>query len=60
MIKDEKQQIAARLKEYCDKMGSQNKAARSLNGTSTATVSKMLSGDWETISDEMWRAWPLR
>ena len=56
MIKDEKQQIAARLKEYCDKMGSQNKAARSLNGTSTATVSKMLSGDWETISDEMWRA----
>ncbi len=56
MIRTEKQQIAARLKEYCDKMGSQNKAARSLNGTSTATISKMLSGDWETISDEMWRA----
>lgn len=56
MIKDEKQQIAARLKEYCDKMGSQNKAARSLNGTSTATVSKMLSGQWDTISDELWRA----
>lgn len=56
MIKDEKQQIAARLKEYCEKMGSQNKAARSLNGTSTATVSKMLSGQWDTISDELWRA----
>ncbi len=56
MIKDEKLQIVARLKEYCEKMGSQNKAARSLNGTSTATVSKMLSGDWDTISDEMWRA----
>ena len=56
MQKDEKQQIAARLKEYCDKMGSQNKAARSLNGTSTATVSKMLSGQWDTISDELWRA----
>ena len=56
MIKDEKQQIAQRLKEYCDKMGSQNKAARSLNGTSTATVSKMLSGQWDTISDELWRA----
>ncbi|MCM1310862.1 MAG: ATP-binding protein [Bacteroides sp.] len=56
MVKDEKQQIAQRLKEYCEKMGSQNKAARSLNGTSTATVSKMLSGDWDTISDDMWRA----
>lgn len=56
MIKDEKTQIAARLKEYCEKMGSQNKAARSLNGISTATVSKMLSGQWDTISDELWRA----
>lgn len=37
-------------------MGSQNKAARSLNGISTATVSKMLSGQWDTISDELWRA----
>lgn len=55
MIKDEKQQIAARLKEYCEKMGSQNKAARSLNGISTATVSKMLTGQWDTISDELWR-----
>jgi Cdc6-like AAA superfamily ATPase len=56
MVKEEKNRIAQRLKEYCDKMGSQNKAARSLNSTSTATVSKMLSGDWETISDDMWRA----
>ena len=55
MLKDEKSQIAARLKEYCVNMGSQNKAAKSL-GISTATVSKMLSGDWDTISDEMWRA----
>ena len=56
MTKDEKSLIEQRLKEYCEKMGSQNKAARSLNGTSTATVSKMLSGDWDTISDDMWRA----
>lgn len=55
MKKDEKKQIAARLKEYCAQKGSQNKAANSMNGVSSATISKVLSGDWETISDEMWR-----
>lgn len=55
MQKDEKQQIAARLKDYCVQKGSQNKAANSMNGVSSATVSKVLAGDWDTISDEMWR-----
>lgn len=55
MQKDVKKQIAARLKEYCAQKGSQNKAANSMNGVSSATISKVLSGDWETISDEMWR-----
>lgn len=55
MQKDERQQIAGRLREYCAQKGSQNKAANSLNGVSSATVSKVLSGDWDTISDEMWR-----
>ena len=55
MQKDERQQIAARLKDYCTQKGSQNKAANSLNGVSSATVSKVLSGDWDTISDDMWR-----
>lgn len=55
MQKDEKQMIAARLKEYCAQKGSQNKAANSMNGVSSATVSKVLAGDWDTISDEMWR-----
>ena len=55
MQKDEKQQIAARLKDYCVQKGSQNKAANSMNGVSSATISKVLSGDWDTISDEMWR-----
>lgn len=54
MKKDEKQQIVARLREYCAQKGSQNKAATSMN-VSSATVSKMLAGDWENISDEMWR-----
>ena len=53
MQKDEKQQIAARLKDYCAQKGSQNKAANSMNGVSAATVSKVLAGDWDTISDEM-------
>lgn len=56
MIKEEKQQIALLLKEYCEKMGSQNRAAHSLSGISTATVSKMLSGVWDTISDDLWRS----
>lgn len=56
MQKDEREQIAARLKEYCVQKGSQNKAANSLNGVSSATVSKVLAGDWDTISDEMWRS----
>ena len=42
MQKDEKQQIAARLKDYCAQKGSQNKAANSMNGVSAATVSKVL------------------
>ena len=55
MLKDEKQQIVTRLKDYCAQKGSQNKAANSMTGVSSATVSKVLSGDWDTISDEMWR-----
>jgi Cdc6-like AAA superfamily ATPase len=55
MQKEEKQKIAARLKDYCAQKGSQNKAANSMNGVSSATISKVLAGDWDTISDEMWR-----
>ena len=56
MLKDEKKQIAERLKAYCSQKGSQNKAANSMNGVSSATISKVLAGDWDTISDEMWRS----
>lgn len=54
MVKNEKRQIAEKLREYCGQKGSQNKAANSLRGVSAATVSKILSGDWELLSDEMW------
>lgn len=54
MTQDEKRLIAESLKNYCTQKGSQNKAAKSLN-VSSATVSKVLAGEWDTISDDMWR-----
>ena len=52
----EKKQISEQLRAYCDQKGSQNKAAASLNGVSSATISKILSGQWSTIADDMWRS----
>lgn len=54
MTTQEKQQISEQLRAYCEQKGSQNKAATSLK-VSSATVSKILAGNWETIADEMWR-----
>ncbi|HBX44450.1 MAG TPA: ATPase [Porphyromonadaceae bacterium] len=51
----DKQGIVSRLREYCAKYDSQNKAAASLKGVSSATVSQMVNGNWELIKDEMWR-----
>lgn len=55
MTLKEKQNIQARLGEYVEQKGSQNKAARSLNEVSPATISQILSGNWDLISDDMWR-----
>ena len=52
---NEKGQIQECLKQYVSKYPSQNKAAQSLVGTSSATVSSILQGKWENISDDMWR-----
>ena len=52
---NEKGQIQECLRLYVSKYPSQNKAALSLAGTSSATVSSILQGKWENISDEMWR-----
>lgn len=51
----QKTQIVERLKDYVERIGSQNKAANSLK-VSTATVSQILNSNWELLSDEMWRA----
>jgi len=51
----EKLEIQARLQDYCQQKGSQNKAANSLNGVSAATISKLLNSEWELINEVMWR-----
>lgn len=55
MKQTEKEAIAAKLRAYVDSKESQNAAAKSLRGVSAATVSQMLNGNWELISDDMWR-----
>lgn len=51
----EKEQICTRLKMYVSKYPSQNKAVGSLKGTSAGTVSSILNGKWDNISEDMWR-----
>ena len=49
-----KQEIRERLEAYVKRYPSQNKAVNSLKGTSAGTVSSILNGKWDQISDEMW------
>ncbi len=55
MKQTEKEAIAAKLRGYVESKESQNAAAKSLRGVSAATVSQMLNGNWDLISDDMWR-----
>lgn len=48
-----KQRIAVALRNYCDRYGSQTKAAKALKMSSTM-VSQMLTGDWDKIADTQW------
>lgn len=50
-----KQSIVNVLRIYCERYGSQNKAANALKGVSAATISQMLNNKWELITEEMWR-----
>lgn len=50
----QKDQIREKLAQYCAKYESQNKAANSLKGVSSATISQILNTNWESIADEMW------
>lgn len=51
----QKQQIVMTLNGYVERFGSQNKAANSLKNVSSATLSQMANGNWDLITDEMWR-----
>lgn len=55
MTSNEKQLIADKLRAYVAKYASQNKAVASMKGTSAGTVSNILNGKWENISEDMWR-----
>jgi DNA transposition AAA+ family ATPase len=50
-----KEQITNKLRSYCERYDSQNKAAQSLKGVSSATISQALNQNHELISDDMWR-----
>jgi len=53
--KIDKEGIVEALRAYVERMGGQNRAANSMKGVSSATLSQMASGNWEHISGEMWR-----
>jgi DNA transposition AAA+ family ATPase len=55
LTQQEKDAIRDGLRAYCLKYRSQNKAAESLKGVSPGTVSTVLNGKYETVSDEMFR-----
>ena len=55
MTNNEKQLIDDKLRAYVAKYASQNKAVASMKGTSAGTVSNILNGKWENISEDMWR-----
>lgn len=48
--------IQEKLAEYCQSKGSQNKAANTMQGVSSTVISRILSGEWHLIADNMWRA----
>lgn len=44
------------LEKYCDRYGSRNSAAQSLKNVSASTISSILNGKYENISDAMWKS----
>ncbi len=55
MRQEEKDSIREQLARYVERYPSQNKAAGSLKGTSAGTISNILNGKYDNISDEMFR-----
>ena len=55
LTESEKQRIAESTRKYVEQYGSQNAAANSLKGVSSATLSQINNQNWELIKDSMWR-----
>ena len=55
MTQQEKDSIREALRVYAAKYSSQKKAAASLNGVSAGTLSAVVNGKYESISDDMFR-----
>lgn len=55
LTNEQKQAVSATAEAYVLRIGSQNKAAATLKGVSSATLSQIKSGKWDKIADEMWR-----
>ena len=55
MTTDFKKQVHEKLALFINQKGSQNKAANSLNGVSSALLSQIMNNNWESISETMWR-----
>lgn len=55
MTTENRQQIQELLNIYCDNFSSQAKAANSLKAVSEATLINIRKGNWDSITDEMFR-----
>lgn len=55
MTDSQKKEIQMLLKNYIEQFPSQAKAVSSLKNVSEATVIHIRKGEWESISDDMWR-----
>ncbi len=55
LTQSDKNNIREALVAYVSKFPSQNKAAASLNGTSAGTISSIINGKYDNISDDMFR-----
>lgn len=55
MTNVQKTEITGKLRDYVARFPSANKAANSLSGVSSATISQIFNDKIELVSDEMWR-----
>lgn len=55
MDEKKKTELRDRLARYCQRYPSNNMAAASLKNISAATISNIINGKWNLISEDMWR-----